>query len=105
MILIGWIVWSVLLLINLSLSWGIYDNHRRGKWFPNQIETVAIWYLILIWSAFSSLSKLHLLWLAPIAFALPFVVWTISISSLRRPSLHLVPWLAVFGVLLALLTW
>ena len=105
MVIVGWIIWSILLLTTLSWTMGIHQNYRRGKWFPNQIETVAVWYLLLAWTLFAPVSKLHLVWLASLAFALPMALWLWTISRMQRPALRLPIWLLVFGAILGLMTW
>jgi hypothetical protein len=101
---VGWIIWGLLCLFAIGWSFGQYNNYRQQKWFPNQIETVALWWLILAWSLFASLNKLHLLWLGPLAFVGPFVVWAGQIGQLQRPRLRMFRWLIAFALILTFLT-
>ncbi len=64
-----WIIWTLLLLIILVLSWGHYDRAvRRGLSFHKATPRILIvgWVLILIF-LFTGFSKLHILWIFPVS--------------------------------------
>jgi len=67
--IIGWITWIILVLLSFSLVLGCRNSAKSGKNFQWATGTqalflflIAILFLILDWK------KLHILWIAPVAF-------------------------------------
>lgn len=112
--IIGWIVWA-LFFLGFTVGWTLgcvtYVKRGLGVTYPT-LNTTVIWWLLVGWTFYyPSMSKLHLLWLAPLAsFLSTFIthatVLEYGVSGLRKDPLPpgIVLLLVIHLVLLWMLT-
>jgi hypothetical protein len=78
---LNWIPWFILFFFTAtwSLQWYRIMSKPGGSLTFGTMNTIIIWWLLLAWTFhYSSVNKLHLLWLAPTA--IPVATW-ISIKT------------------------
>lgn len=68
---IGWVIWTALFVLSTIWTYGCYDYYVNAKGLQRgTVNGTALWWLLVVWFLFHpGLSKLHLLWLAPLALA------------------------------------
>jgi len=88
-IILGWIIWSLLLLLALTHPLYIRREISKGKVVhPAQLfQALAVWVIIVAFYV-QPWNKLHILWILPIAFILSFIT-TARIAVISRVSLSL----------------
>jgi len=69
--IIGWIAWSVVAFLALSFSYGCrkYASTGLGFQWATGVQTLFLW-IIAILFLITPINKLHIIWLAPIAWLL-----------------------------------
>ena len=67
--IIGWVVWVILAFLAVSFAWGCRSYAKSGQAFQwaTAVQTF-FWWLIAILFLIFEWNKLHILWIAPIAF-------------------------------------
>jgi hypothetical protein len=73
--IIGWIIWGVVAFLALGWAYGCRNMKSSGQ--PPQWGTVVLTlflWVIVIFFLVSGANKLHILWAAPVAFVLSFVI-------------------------------
>ncbi|MCD6311970.1 MAG: hypothetical protein J7M11_05880 [Elusimicrobia bacterium] len=72
--IIEWVIYSVLLILELSFIFGIRNDAKKSKTtHPATFLQSFIFLVILIVFLLKPWSKLHIIWLLPISFAFSFV--------------------------------
>jgi amino acid transporter len=74
-LIVGWILWCVVVLLALGWAYGLRNIAASGQ--PQTWGTVVLalfWWVIALVFLFSHANKLHILWAAPVAFVLSFLV-------------------------------
>ena len=74
--IIGWIIWAVLAYQAVGFAYGCrtYTKSGQGFQWATGIRTFFFWLIVILFLIFDW-SKLHILWIAPIAYlAAPFLV-------------------------------
>lgn len=68
--IIGWIIYGLFLVINISFSYGIVRSIQMKKPLTHAIAMQAfLFWIIIVYFYFNpDLSKLHILWLSPLLF-------------------------------------
>lgn len=71
-VVIEWLVWVLLLLFAANWTYGCYWKWGTPEGVTSaSINTTFVWWFLLAWTLhYSSMNKLHLLWLALLAFYL-----------------------------------
>lgn len=71
MIIVGWLVWTVQAFIAVSWTFGIvyFLQSGKGVTYATMCQTACFW-LILFVCLFTKINKLHILWVAPVSWAL-----------------------------------
>ena len=66
--ILGWAVWVVVVLVALA---EVYQWHKSGNLLGATVSIIANHWILVIWPlVFSDFNKLHLFWLAPLAYLL-----------------------------------
>lgn len=74
---VGWIIWILILLFNLSLSYGSIKSIVSGQsvTYATLGQTVVFWVVLALFYFNPEWNKLHLVWVAPASFlAIAFLV-------------------------------
>ncbi len=67
--IIGWIVWGIVVFLAISFAWGCRSYAKSGQHFQWTTAVQAFfWWIIAIIFLIFGWNKLHILWIAPIAF-------------------------------------
>ena len=72
---VGWIAWGIVALLALTWAYGCRNAMASGQ--PPQWGTTVLtlfWWVVALVFLFSHANKLHILWAAPAAFVLSFLV-------------------------------
>lgn len=72
---VGWIAWGIVAL--LALTWAYGCRNAMASDQPPQWSTTVLtlfWWVLALVFLFSHANKLHILWAAPAAFVLSFLV-------------------------------
>jgi hypothetical protein len=72
---IGWVLWGIVALLALGWAYGCRNAVASGQ--PPQWGTVVLtlfWWVVALVFLFSHANTLHILWAAPLAFVLSFLV-------------------------------
>ena len=72
---IGWVLWGIVALLALGWAYGCRNAMASGE--PLQCGTTVLtlfWWVVALVFLFSHANKLHILWAAPAAFVLSFLV-------------------------------
>ncbi|MET0012052.1 MAG: hypothetical protein ABW088_00225 [Sedimenticola sp.] len=59
----GWVVWSVLLVLAVIWTVGLLTQRGVGS---HMLTITIMWWLLIAWTLFMPINKLHLVWLAPL---------------------------------------
>jgi hypothetical protein len=67
--IIGWIIWGIITLLAISWAYGcrVYFAQKSGFQIATGLQTFSWWIISLVFFVFP-LNKLHILWVAPLAF-------------------------------------
>jgi hypothetical protein len=74
-VIMGWILWGIVVFLALAWAYGCRNVTASGQ--PPQWGTVVLtlfWWVIAVVFLVSGANKLHILWAAPVAFVLSFLV-------------------------------
>jgi|SRR3989344_416355 len=84
--ILAWIVWTPLLVLAVSFSFGVARSlvTKRPFSYAILIQTFLFWIVLVLFYLSPSWSKFHILWLAPIIFVLGPVMISRFFSS--RPD-------------------
>jgi hypothetical protein len=66
---IGWMLWAIIVFLSISFAWGCrsYAKTKRSFQWSTGIQTFFWWVIAILFLVFKW-NKLHILWIAPIAF-------------------------------------
>ena len=67
--ILGWIIWTITLLLALSWTFGVRSHVSKGVGIPHAtaVQVFFLWAIVLVFRLFA-FSKLHILWVAPVCF-------------------------------------
>ena len=104
---LGWIIWTIIFLLALSWTFGVRNYVGKGLGIPHAtaVQLFFLWAIVLVFRLLP-LSKLHILWVAPVCFIAsiyltlarhvpiltPVVLWfaglcmEIALVGVKRPS-------------------
>ena len=79
---IGWIIWGILLVVTLGLTYGLCRSYfaKRPFTYATAFQTLAFWIILLFFYFEPNWNKVHLLWIMPVIF---FLVSFLIISRAR----------------------
>lgn len=89
LVIIGWIAWSIVLVLAISNVQLCRSIARKGSSFSWVLAIqVLLWWVIVFLFLFSDLSKLHILWALPVSYFAAMILGLsrIPLVTLTRPQ-------------------
>jgi hypothetical protein len=67
--IIGWVIWCMLVLFAISLTFGCWKYIKEGRGFQlaTGIQALLFWIVVILFLMFGW-NKIHIIWIAPLAF-------------------------------------